>query len=90
MLLINIVLQICNFGLKSYLTEMAVVPSFVNKFAIFSQLLPGGYRLGQRVRILFVCSMAWQHGTRMYLFMLMPTARTWTQRHRHKVKPDHP
>ena len=35
MLLFNMVVKICNFWLKTYLTVMALVPSYVNKFAIF-------------------------------------------------------
>ena len=33
MLLLNMVLQICNFLLKTYLMEMALVPLFFNKYA---------------------------------------------------------
>ena len=38
MLLLNMVLQICNFGLKTPLMEMALVPSFLNIDEIYDQL----------------------------------------------------
>ena len=38
-LLLNMVLLICNFLLKTPPTEMALVPSFVNQFPIFFKIL---------------------------------------------------